>query len=653
MRRHLALSALVLMSCGGQRAPSAVLTLPTATASASPIATDTPPDLSPVAAPEGLIATMRLARPRHTMDQWSSLVTALGVPKLAVNLDDIAKDELGAHVIAALDLDAPIDVVVVKAPGSEWIPGGAVSIAITPGDAAMDLLARGFQLEQKSDGSIAIRKASDGGAPPDESDAGDDDEIADDTRCIVAPPIAPTPRRLVCVYGGVEFATVVPYLTRTLARQPASQTSDFRAELLLDKHRDEIRKLEEMAKGSASSAADDPGEAFGASFASDASKSFFDDLDVVAFDATLDDEAISLSFSARFGHSASPFTKMMLSNADGAALPQDAFWQLPIDTSFALYTHGANAKDLEPLREELFTAMTSLLSTEGVPASGVDLANRSMRSVFLTGGPEVIGAGFDTKGATTALAVYVALGKDTLAARTKARAAMQGWTLFEVHEPASRWTAAMKDFVALDKLPPKKKAAKSAEPEKEKSVLVVTPTPAALGLPPGTFHVERRATPLPPPPKKPGDTSVSYAKAPPIANTTHIFVVPDGSSTWIALGEDAAMVAVHVKAALSTAPASGTMKRKAGLERLSSGKTTSGAFATLAWGALAFLDDDSDSDLKDASTWLEKLSRWPSHGTTPMEAYVTPLPPTEGSLGGRTITYRLPREALGDIVKAF
>jgi len=626
------------------------VTVAAPSASASPIATEAPPDLSPVSPPEGIIGTVRLARPRHTLDQWSSLVSALGAPKLAVNLDDLAKDELGAHVVDALDLDAPIDILVMKAPGSEWVPGGAASIAINPGDAAMDLLAHGFELQQRSDGSIAIRKQTDGGAPPDDADVGDDDEIADDTRCIVAPPVPSTPRRMVCVYGGIELATVVPYLTRTLARQPASQTSDFRAEVFLDKQRDSIRKLEDLAKGSASTKSDDPAEAFGATFAADVGKTFLDDLDAVSFDVTSEDDAVSLSFSALFGRSTSPITKMILSNGDGAP-PQAPFWQLPSDTSFAFYTHGATAADLAPLRDQLFGGFTTILAADGLPKSGVELADKSIRSVFLTGGPAVFGGGFDVDGARNALASYVALGKDTLAARTKARASMQGWTLFEVDEPASRWIDAMKDFAALDKIKYKKKAPKSGEPETENSTLVVTPTPASLGLPPGTFHFERRATPIPPPPKKPGE-SATPAK-PKIANTTHIFVVPDGASTWIASGEDAKVVAAHVKAALSSAPASGTMKGRAGLERLATLKTTSGLFATLTWGVLAFSDDTSDADLKDASSWLDKLSRWPARGATPMETYVTSVPPTHGGLGGRTITFRLPRAALGDIVKAF
>ncbi len=141
---------------------------------------------------------------------------------------------------------------------------------------------------------------------------------------------------------------------------------------------------------------------------------------------------------------------------------------------------------------------------------------------------------------------------------------------------------------------------------------------------------------------------------PPIAHTTHFFVVPDGASTWIAIGEDVTSVASHVKAsAFSTATPSGTMKGRAGLERLSATKTTSGAFATLGWTALTFLDSDSDYALKDASTWLDKLARLPARGMTPIESYVTPVSPTDGGLGGRTITYRLPRAALGDIVNAF
>ncbi len=138
-------------------------------------------------------------------------------------------------MVAALDLDAAIDVIVVKASGSEWVPGGAVSVALNPGDAAMDLLARSFELEQKSDGSIADPQGKfDGGAHATTltTDAGDDDEIAEDTKCVIAPPAGAASRRIVCAYGGVELPSVVPYLTRTLGRQTSSQAADFRAEIL-------------------------------------------------------------------------------------------------------------------------------------------------------------------------------------------------------------------------------------------------------------------------------------------------------------------------------------------------------------------------------------------------------------------------------------
>jgi hypothetical protein len=95
------------------------------------------------------------------------------------------------------------------------------------------------------------------------------------------------------------------------------------------------------------------------------------------------------------------------------------------------------------------------------------------------------------------------------------------------------------------------------------------------------------------------------------------------------------------------------MRGKAGLDQLVAPRTTSGAFATIGWMTQAFLDDDSDSDLKDASSWLDKIAGWPFRGETPIETYVTPLAPGEGGLGGRMITLRLPLGALGDLVKVF
>ncbi len=108
-----------------------------------------------------------------------------------------------------------------------------------------------------------------------------------------------------------------------------------------------------------------------------------------------------------------------MSNSDGAARPQAAFWQLPSDTTFAAYTHGALAKDLDPLRAQAFAALEGILTASEMPRKNIDLEVGVLRSVFLTGGPVVIGGGFDSTAARAALAAYVALGKDTLAARTR------------------------------------------------------------------------------------------------------------------------------------------------------------------------------------------------------------------------------------------
>lgn len=245
--------------------------------------------------------------------------------------------------------------------------------------------------------------------------------------------------------------------------------------------------------------------------------------------------------------------------------------------------------------------------------------------------------------------------RTTVAARTKVHAAIAPWTLIEVDEPSSRWTSAIQALVAADKIPYKKKPrlSKSSDPEREKVVLSITPTPANLGLPAGTLHLERRATPLPVAKPKPNERSFTIVKPPPLAHTTHWFVVPDGASTWLAVGDDAKIVAAHVKTALAGGTASGTLKGKPELERFAAQRLTSGQFASIGWFALAVADANSDSDIKEASGWLDKLARLPARGETPFELDITPIAASGGTVGGRTFTWRVPRAVLGDIAKAF
>jgi hypothetical protein len=364
--------------------------------------------------------------------------------------------------------------------------------------------------------------------------------------------------------------------------------------------------------------------------------------------------ALDLAFTTSFTAASSPLTRALLSQATPAGPPPPAFDRLPGDATAVWYARGAAAADLAPLRTAVLADLRASLANDGYAPGAVDQIGSLLDRLLLTGGPWVVAGGHRLDAARAALDAYVAGGKTTLAARTKARAALQGWLVAAVDEPPQKWLDGMRELVETDALRPVKKPKTKDKPEKQQWKLALAPVAPALGLPSGTLHGEARA-PV-------GAAWVAAQKKmkatylePLIPHTVHLFVVPDGSArTWLAMAEDPALAASEVRASLSGAPDAGTLAARHDLDVLRAGPASAGGALSVADLAVWKSDDTSDSDLRAAKRTLDALATLTADGRTPVPMVLVASPKGGAATAGGELSVhlQLPLRVVMEVAKA-
>ena len=265
-----------------------------------------------------------------------------------------------------------------------------------------------------------------------------------------------------------------------------------------------------------------------------------DDMGSLVVEASTDGLALDLRMTMAFTSATSPLTRALVGQGAPDPQPPAGYAHLPADTSFAWYSRGAAPADLAPLKEAVLGSLSQWLADDGFSPSEIATQVAPLRDRMLTGGPWVLGGGFRVDAARAALDAYVAGRSTAAAARAKARAALQGWVLAEVDEPAQPWIDSIRDLVKVDTRKPSGKPIRVHKPQRDSTHLVVVPLPPGLKLPDGTLHVEVHTTP------NPKWVAAQPRKPPPVVTpprTQHLFVVPDGPRTWMALAEDPAVAA--------------------------------------------------------------------------------------------------------------
>ncbi len=414
--------------------------------------------------------------------------------------------------------------------------------------------------------------------------------------------ITPTPAkvlRLVCAENAETVRDFEPVLGTMTAD---ANGPDVRIEIGADELRTAVVDEAAGTSPNHSHTARSKGEALGEKLVVELAN----DLDAMVLDASITSD-VDTTFSLRFRSSTSPFVRALTGHPERAAPPSPAFWRLPIDTSMAFFFQGADPSDLAAARAVLFDGLKDAWKDDTCDEE-IGYVMSRIEALFLTGGPVLFGVGTDTVAVERALATVKDPKKAPLAAREAAKRTLAGWVLFEVDEPASKWTLPLKELALADaKFAKCERPSHPSDgaPEKRTTSTRMDIAPTSRGLPKGTLHLTQLTKPT-----KDADKDARPAY------TTHFLIVPDGNRTWFAVGEDEALLASRVKGSLEGAPPSKTLRARPGLESLR-GASSGGGFITAAVRLFAN-DQKGDVQLTEASESLKALQALPSKGTIPM-----------------------------------
>ena len=566
------------------------------------------PDMTPVPEPPSLQVTVHLAHPRQTFDQVASLIKPLAAffgNSKKLDLESMIDKAAGAHLGALIDLDKPVDLAMTNLDG-DGDPKAVAAAVLDDANAARPMLEREYTWKQTGLGTARLELR------PDVAAGGESKP------CLVFP-AAGTTSRLVCGEDLGTLEKLGPYVARTMGRLEGRD--DVRVEVFV-KRLEAAKKAMAENMGSGSSTKDT-----GEKLLDDVAGKLPDDVGRVLFEASFDGKVVDARMTTHFDSSQAPLTKALVGlGAPGA--PPAVFDRLPHDAFAAWYGRGAVASEIAPMARLLFDGLRSWIVDDGYTESAADAAVAPLRKMLLTGGGWAMAVGSPPDRARAALDAYVDGGKNTVAARSKARVGSLGWMVAGVEEPPATWIDAWRAFVKADAARPTRKAKAKHSTTKDDTHMVITPVPPQLQLPAGTLHVEARVNQNPAWLAEhkswklgPGETYVPH--------TEHLFVVPDGSRTWLAAAEDPALAAAQVRASLGGAP-SATLASRADMDVFRSAPASQGGFLTVAALASWFSGDSTDRGLKKAREALTGLKALSNGGNVPVPMSIASTPAGDG-----------------------
>ncbi|MEO8875040.1 MAG: hypothetical protein ABI461_05590 [Polyangiaceae bacterium] len=668
-----AIPAILIVACGGAPPPEAAA--PAAPAKPAPAVAA---DISAVPEPAELVVTARLNKPSQAekvVGGW----TSLPMP----GADDIANLVTDLDVGSIIDLDAPIDVAVaVEGHGKRIKPAFAVALGVKAGTAPGALphvkstpLGGGiFKLEGRSK-----VKSSDDGA-----DSEDDDSTAN--ICEVIPAYGPSASRLVCGSSESAINALGPYLARTAPR--VSYPADLHIEGRLDPVRETISQARQIipmiiggifSDSKAGPAVNDLVTAALGDFVDAAL-----DLDRIKIDSMLNDAAATATVTTSFRDTKSLIAQLAVAHPERADVAPAPFWHLPADSKGAFFGRGIDAKDLEHPRELLTEAMSKALDAKGIaPADRAAIADVFTQYFALLSTPTVFANGFDTTAAAAVDTKKDPKKDDKKPAKgdreeRKEAEARGAWAIAGIDAPIAKVANVGKSIATTLHRPGVAKLVKEAMPDGIPSPVIVTAAvPAKLGLPKDTVHLtvtvvaaaedqpqslteaatkaQRNATTTDGGKGKPAKAAVAAKPKLKLGKpyVLHWYFVPDAGRTWVGYGADEAIVAAHLKLALSTSTDPGTLQSRAGLDDLKTAKMGSGGFFTLR-GILAPspLEPIFHTHDRDMERMLSRLQGAPQKGETPMPIELRSTPPAGQGAGALEITFKIPRESVRDVVAA-
>jgi hypothetical protein len=313
-----------------------------------------------------------------------------------------------------------------------------------------------------------------------------------------------------------------------------------------------------------------------------------------------------------------------------------AFWQLPGDAELAFFGRGVDEAEIARARDLVMPLVSEALTDEGVkPADAKPLLDALGK--LASSAPMVYASG------SIALDPGRPAVVDPAEAKRAVLEAVMGWRVAELDEPATRATAALRSLSTSLASSAVAAAYRSKHKDLLPPGLRAVPVPRSASLPPGALHyvLEIQSPPgasaagaVKPAPKKPLG---------PRPLQVHLFLVPDGPRTWIAVGGDEAVVVAHLAVALG-APGD-RLGTRTDLAPLKEHAVGSGGFFTprsLKAGSqqVAVLTGSA----RPGSDSLDVASQMPHRGVTPV------LFNTTGGPGTVESQLTVPREAVEDVV---
>ncbi len=589
MRSSLAVACLLstsLFACGGSQ-PAA--------APAPAIAADKPapralPDLSPVEAPPALMAVVTLKNAEALQGSVRDVAGDAFPLVRQVTVEALAQVLLGPALADVVHLSEPIDVAFLDS--MDW---AAVSLGLASLEDAKQNLAEDFDLIPGRDDVIALSPHR--GADP--------KKLA----CEIHPSAGQPAYRLVCAKQLATLHALAPYMARTLPREPAGE--EVRVRFFPG-------ALAQNIKGDA------PADSWESVLRKMTSESLAE-TEALSLGANLGGDPVEAFVRATFRAAASPMTRMLMAQVDVKAPPPDLFWRLPADALGAAYTVGSEAGDLAPVQSQLLDSFETSLREDGATDETVTLARKVMASVLFTGGPLSLAYGFDLPGAIAAIQAETP-------GHHADRHVLHGWLVAGVQEPASRWTDAIRELDALDARPAKKVDAQGRPLQPKKTV---------------TRETEQKVVEPPFGPQAAHFLFSEYARVngkqtvkP--TSVDHLFVVPDGDRTWLAIGENESQLVGKVKEILS---GGSSLASRTDLGALHAPAGFAGFLSVGLFDALGSPDDASEP-LK-VRAFFDRLSASKDIETRPM---VFLMPAADGAAKAAELRALAPRAIIAGLL---
>jgi hypothetical protein len=377
LRRTLSLVVLSTAACGGAGKPAST---PAAAPVASAVApVPDAPDLSPVAAPAGLVGVGRLTRPLalgENVARWAGLPVSLRqlLPEKLKDLD------------SAIAWDAPVEFAVVLSDKTSRDPLGAViTVGVTSERAALDVAqARGFAVERLSGGIYSVETGA--------------------AHCALAPALGSVKTRFVCGSRRSALHELLPYATRGLPNEKLGSHDlevEFRAQPVRDRFGQQLGSARLLAGMLVRQFALDD-QRFDRAF-SDAAYATADELvalvqelDTLHLQGSLDDtkREISLELTLRFNAKKSWVANLFAESQKHNGPAPAAFWKLPADSTSGGYAYGLGAAPFDAMQASLAEITDAFLEYEKVGKATRERARRVLDAYFLaTVGSRVTGEG--------------------------------------------------------------------------------------------------------------------------------------------------------------------------------------------------------------------------------------------------------------------